>query len=201
MEKRIILWVLTVFMCGYVQAQKLMPSFKEDFLNKMYTQADLSIREELKNMKTPCNEYFFLAKDMSQLQKSLNKMVQKSQKNKHQLLCYEAEDFLAFLFYDDNVDDLQFEFFYVTPDNRICCTRLLENTGHFRKVFETKSRTKYIVSQEWGFLEITQNYFDLLNCYYDYSKDSYGEFVIIPFEGTNRLVWKKTSEKGYIPAF
>ncbi len=201
MEKRIILWIVTVFMCGYVQAQKLMPSFKDDFLNKMYTQADPSIREELKKTKTPCSEYFFLAKDMSQIKKSLSKVVRKSQKNKHQLLCYEAEDFQAFLCYDENTDNIQFEFFYVTPDNRICCTKLLENTGSYRKVFETKSRTKYVVSHEWGFLEITQNYLDFLNCYYDYSKDCNGEFVIVPFEGTNRLVWKQPSEGAYLPAF
>lgn len=202
MEKKIILLFLVVLASVQVNAQRLFDSFRDDFLTKMYSSCDAQMSNELKKLETPVEKFVYIEKDTSDVEAKLRHLVQEKQDKDRQLLCYESEDLYAFMSFDENISNIQFEFFYISPENEINNIRLLDNTGKFYKTIRTKTKQKYYFRHEWGFLEIRHNQLPLLDCYYEMSKgQNESKFLLIPFKGTNTMVWKKPSDTGYVLAF
>ena len=166
----------------------------------MYQSCPDSLKEYLTAWQTAHGEYKFNSLKSLDL---LEKMAYEKEKDRLVMMRYCSVDFYAYISYSKSKNDFQFEFCYVSPQDTLCCLRLLNTEGYFKKNLVTKSGASYSIDHEWGFIELKKNKLCLLNGFFNIDKISENEvnFTIIPFKGTNTLVWTKMQDGKYLPAF
>lgn len=199
MERKFLFLLCVCMLLGVenLNAQhKLMASFRDDFLKSFYESCPDSLKEDLYQAKTP--EKMCTFKHITRL--DLLEDIVSKEDDPGFILRYRAQDFCAYVRMTKDLDDFCFDFFYVSPKDSIQWLRLADSTGTYQGKLVTKSGQKYVIDHAWGFISIKENNFSLLDCYFSMDNQSH-EFIIIPFQGTNTLVWSKLEDGCYIPAF
>ncbi len=198
MEKKICLFLCLFLLSLNLGAQKFMPSFKQDFLERLYENCPDSLKSDIFLIETPTSQHQFTHVNSM---KVLEKCLREKSSETGLVMCYHAEEFLAEIRCTQN--DFCFDFYHVNAKGQVEALRLLDNSGVYKKTFVTKSGKKYYLDYIWGFLNLKENNLPLLDCYCDAEKLQDGELevTLIPFEGTNPFVWEKSSEDSFIPAF
>lgn len=198
MEKKICLFLCLFFLSVNIYAQKFMKSFKQDFLTQLKADCPDSLREGVFTMEPLLSErQFDSVKDLDML----DRCIKRKQQDNAVLLRYRTVDFCVHV--RCNAEDFCFDFFYVDKTGKVNALCLLENNGVYSKTLVTQSGTKYYLDYIWGFLELKENSIPLLSCYCSAKKDANGtlDVMLIPFEGTNPFVWKKSLDGVWVSAF
>lgn len=193
-------FVLFLCVLGFslsVRAQNLLPSCKEEFLEKIYTESDtLSLM------------YFEQKTPIRQIQKcSPDTLIFQEEVQKHLGLVSDLwmrgqlDDFALYISCPE--DDVQFDFFSMDQSGCLNIVTMLKSYGFCSLDFQT-SQNQYNIEYVWGFLEIYQNGLSLLNCYCDIEQRENNVYMtIVPFEGTFLPIWEAYDEQTgmYGPAF
>lgn len=198
MEKKLCLFLCLFFLSFNLYAQKFMKSFKQDFLTKLEASCPDSLRDGVLAMEPPLTQKKFESiKNLDML----DRYIKQKKQDLSVVLRYRTTDFCAHVRCD--AEDFCFDFFYVDQTGKVNALCLLENNGVYSKTLVTKSGTKYYLDYVWGFLELKENNIPLLSCYCNAEKTADGELEItlIPFEGTNPFVWKKSLDGIWVSAF
>lgn len=201
MAKKIILCLIFVF-CGLsvVCAQKLSPSFRQDYLDKLYEECPDSLKETLSLWQTPFIRQTFATNKAAERLKKISEL---RKKDSSVLIFYETSDCYIDVSFSSRLNDFQFVFYYISPQDSLCNLCLYGTEGALEKSFQTKSGADYSFNHEWGFMELKKNKLGLLDCYLKLDgcfKDEAG-YVLIPFLGTNTLVWRRNVQGNVAPAF
>ena len=92
--------------------QKLMTSFRDDFLKSFYESCPDSLKEDLYQAKTP--EKMRTFKHIKRL--DLLEDIVAKRANSGLVLRYRAKDFCAYVSMTKDLDDFCYDFFYVSPN-------------------------------------------------------------------------------------
>lgn len=181
-----------------LKAQKFVESFREDYLEQLYSNCPDSLKNMLFTIRPNVEEEKLSSiKSINALEASL----QKQQEFRDIVLRYRTEEFCAHIRCSET--DFCFDFYYIDKTDSLCVLRVLDNYGVYTKTITTKSGMKYKLDYRWGFLELKENTFPLLNCYCsseDLNEEEYA-VALIPFKGTNPFVWEKLDGDVFVPAF
>ena len=198
MEKKICLFLCLFFLGFNLYAQKFAKSFKTTYLAKLYANCPDSLKKDLFAVEPPMLQHKFAA--IKSLE-TMENLVEEAHDVSTVVLRYRAKDFWAQICCDK--DNFSFDFFYVDKTGSACCLCLLKNVGTYSKTITTQSGAQYDLNFSLGFLELKENNLPLLNCYCSIQKNADNEpvMVLIPFEGTNPLVWQRQTKGVFVSAF
>ena len=201
MKKFSLLFLLAL--CSLVMtAQNFRKSYQEKFMQQLYEFMPDSLKDEVKTMKTPVLEYQpEHIKDIG----GVKKLFQRT-KSQSEIMGFISEDvYIAIWEKVHKRPNAQagFDFWYINPQNQLCCFRAKDISGKISRSFKTKSGKTYEVEHCWGFLNITENRIPILSCHCEVDKSQEDEacLKIIPFDGTNIFYWSMPMGDSRVPLF
>lgn len=199
MEKKVFLLFCLFLGLNFmsVNAQKhLIQSFKDDFLAELYDNCPDSLKTSLHQARTPAATCSYShIKTLDQMEHIIMQRY-----GDCFMLRYRTQDVCAIVRTTRDFEDFCLDFFYISDKDELLCLRLLNTIGTFNQSVRTKSGVKYVIDHAWGFINITENMLPLLNCYCAIDEENQ-ELNLIPFVGTNTLVWSKFNGESFVPAF